>query len=142
MAERYFPLTLVKQFNGNAIDWTTADIRAVGLNSTYAFDAADDFLADVIESERATGLLSSGIGGFSVSVVSTDDVRIDTSVDPIALPGKASQTMTQVLYYAHNASEGAAQLLVVKDLVSGVVADNGVNHSPNANGIFTITNPA
>ena len=140
MANRFYPNGLTAVLNGT-IDLDTDDIRAIGVNSTYTFAESDNDLADIIESERATGKMTSAISGLALSTVATDDIMYDTA-STISLPAKASQTMVAIVYYLHNATEGNATLLFHKDRTSSVTADGGVDVTVNANGVCRFTNPA
>lgn len=89
------------------LDWSTDDIRVVLCDSTYVFNAADDFLDDVPAGSRLA--TSGSLTGKSTTggVADADDVTFPTVA--------AGDTVTSVVVYRHTGTESTSNLILYMD---------------------------
>lgn len=108
MANRTYPLWDKWINEAGSVNFTTADIRAVLVKSSFAFDATDEFLSDVgagNEIQRLTAAMS----GFASAVNAANRARLDADDWTFAtVPG--GDTVGAVVLYLYDASDSAARL--------------------------------
>jgi hypothetical protein len=91
------------------VDWATADIRVMALDSTYVVDlAAHEYLSDVNASAQSSGVALTGksiTGGY----FDADDINLTLTAG----------TCKALIFYVHNASPAAAPLLAYVNNILG-----------------------
>jgi hypothetical protein len=93
-------------FLEGAIDWDTDDVRAMLVRSTYTFDAADEFVADMGAVDNGR---SAALGGKTVTGGVAD--ASDTS-----LAATGAVACDKIVLFKHTGNDATARLIACIDV--------------------------
>jgi hypothetical protein len=111
------------------LNLTSADIRVALMKSTYTYDAAHDFMDDVVANENGR---SAALGSKTVALGVFD--AADTTVT-----ATASAACNAVIIFYHTGSDATARLIAYIDFTAFTPAASQVcTVSFNASGIFAL----
>lgn len=109
MTSAVFPKAL-ERAAGGGLDLLNVDVRAMLVRSTYSYDAADEFVADLgaVDNGRSAALAGKSIAG---GVFDANDSTLN------AVGANASNA---VVIFIHTGSDATARLLAYKDDAVGL----------------------
>jgi hypothetical protein len=123
-------------FLDGTIDWDTDDIRVMLVKSTYTFDAADKFVADLTPGTNDNGR-SAALGTKTVTNGIAD--AADTS-----LVATAASACNALAVFKHTGSDATARVIAYIDSATGLPFTPGAGQTVNiawaetANKIFKL----
>lgn len=109
MANAVFPKGLQAFLAGNA-DWDANDIRVLLVRSTYTYDSADEFVADL-------GAVDNGRSAALTGKTTTDGVA---DADDTSLTATAAVACNALVVFVHTGSDATARLLAYIDTATGL----------------------
>lgn len=130
MANKFYPKGL-EGFAGGDVAWDSDTIKVVGLDASYVYNAAHDFLADVAGGAR---LATSAALGSKTLLLGVLDAA-DTSL--VAVP--SGDTLTQLVVYQDTGVEATSRLLIHFDTKADLTA---ISIPTNGSTISVEWNPA
>lgn len=135
MANAIYPKALTALGKGS-IDLRTADVRVMLVKSSYTYDAADEFVADLgaVDNGRSGALGSQTWGTVGEGVFDAADSTLDAT---------AAVACAALVLFIHTGSDATARLLAFIDApTSGLpftpAAAQAVPLTWNASGIFAL----
>lgn len=129
MANKLYPKSK-KQFMQAAIDLSTADVRAILVDTgTYTYDDAHDFLDDIPAAARIA--VSGSLTGKAVG----DDGSFDSD-DPV-FNAVSGASIEAIVLYVHTGTESTSRLIMFQD--TGVT---GLPLTPDGSDIAITVDPA
>jgi len=142
MANKIYPQFILARLNGtHTADLAGLDIRAVFVDTAaYTYSEAHDFLADIAGGARVAA--SGALTGLALSVVETDDVKLDGD-DYTVTFAAAQPTCEALVYYVHTGSDATARLIKYVDTSASLPltpppGGGVVNVTVSADGILQI----
>lgn len=136
MANKVYPSWTLATVKGDK-DWDTADYRCFLVSSSYAYNAAHDFLNDV------TNIISNVIALTSETVASfSGGANLDA--DDVSITG-VTGTGNAIIVYDHNGGADSARALCAyidtasTGLPTGALTAGTVTVTWHANGLITVT---
>jgi hypothetical protein len=110
MADAIFPKAK-KRAMGAGLDLLNADVRVMLVKSTYAYDAADEFVADLgaVDNGRSAALAGKALG---------DDGTFDA--DDSTLNAGAGDPCNALVIFLHTGADATARLIAYLDSVVGL----------------------
>ena len=109
MANAVFPKGKEALLAGN-VDWDANDIRVMLVRSTYSYDGADEFVADL-------GAVDNGRSGAFTGKTVTNGVA---DADDTSLTATAANASNALVVFVHTGSDATARLLAYIDTATGL----------------------